>query len=149
MIEVFSIHKNTQDEYDTLTCEFEKKIASYVKITQHILFTKDIQKQQKIGSKEAKISYTKAYENHLNGYCVALDERGKSLDSMQFAKLLEEDKISFFIGGAYGFESAFLDKCQKTISLSSLTMSHKIAKLMLFEQIYRGCSILNNHPYHK
>jgi 23S rRNA (pseudouridine1915-N3)-methyltransferase len=57
--------------------------------------------------------------------------------------------VKFFIGGAYGFEKAFLDKGDKVISLSSLTFSHKIAKMVLLEQIFRGYAILHNHPYHK
>jgi len=57
--------------------------------------------------------------------------------------------VKFFIGGAYGFEESFLKKSDKVISLGKITMSHKIAKAVLLEQIYRGFSILSNHPYHK
>ncbi len=57
--------------------------------------------------------------------------------------------IKFFIGGAYGFEENFLKKSDQVISLGKLTMSHKIAKAVLLEQIYRGFSILTIHPYHK
>jgi len=57
--------------------------------------------------------------------------------------------VKFFIGGAYGLENSFLQKSDAVISLGKLTMSHKIAKAVLLEQVYRGFSILNNHPYHK
>ena len=57
--------------------------------------------------------------------------------------------LNFFIGGAYGFEDDFLKKSDAVISLGKITMSHKIAKAVLLEQIYRGFSILTNHPYHK
>jgi 23S rRNA (pseudouridine1915-N3)-methyltransferase len=57
--------------------------------------------------------------------------------------------IKFVVGGAYGFEDSFLKKSDAVISLGKLTMSHKIAKAVLLEQIYRGFSILSNHPYHK
>jgi rRNA large subunit m3Psi methyltransferase RlmH len=57
--------------------------------------------------------------------------------------------VKFFIGGAYGFEDSFLQKSDAIISLGKLTMSHKIAKVVLLEQIYRGFSILSNNPYHK
>ncbi len=57
--------------------------------------------------------------------------------------------IQFYIGGAYGLEEEFLKKSDKIISLGKITMSHKIAKAVLLEQIYRGFSILSNHPYHK
>jgi len=57
--------------------------------------------------------------------------------------------VKFFIGGAYGFEEEFLQQSNAVISLGKITMSHKIAKAVLLEQIYRGFSILSNHPYHK
>ncbi len=47
------------------------------------------------------------------------------------------------------FERDFLKKCDTIISLSSLTMAHKIVTLVLLEQIFRGLAIKNNHPYHK
>jgi len=57
--------------------------------------------------------------------------------------------VKFFIGGAYGFEDEFLKQSNAVISLGKITMSHKIAKAVLLEQIYRAFSILSNHPYHK
>ncbi len=48
-----------------------------------------------------------------------------------------------------GFEKNFLDKCDKVISLSDLTMAHKVVTLVLLEQVFRGLAIKNNHPYHK
>jgi 23S rRNA (pseudouridine1915-N3)-methyltransferase len=57
--------------------------------------------------------------------------------------------VNFYIGGAYGFEDGFLKQCDQVISLGQLTMSHKIAKMVLLEQVFRGFAINNNHPYHK
>ena len=57
--------------------------------------------------------------------------------------------MKIFIGVAYGFEDDFLKKSDVIVSLGKITMSHKIAKVVLLEQIYRGFSILTNHPYHK
>ena len=75
---------------------------------------------------------------------------GKIIDSYEFSKLLDDKiAIKFFIGGAYGFENDFLKNGDAVISLGNITMSHKIAKVVLLEQIYRGFSILSNHPYHK
>ena len=81
---------------------------------------------------------------------IILHPDGKIIDSYEFSKLLDDKiAIKFFIGGAYGFEKDFLNKGDVVISLGALTMSHKIAKVVLLEQIYRGFSILTNHPYHK
>lgn len=113
------------------------------------IFTPSIIKAQKISPLEAKKSYTQALLPYLSRYNLALHPKGIKLDSFGFAKLLEDkQEICFFIGGAYGFEDVFLQHTQ-SISLSSLTFSHQIAKVVLCEQIYRGLSIIAKHPYHK
>lgn len=85
-----------------------------------------------------------------NAYNIALSPSAKELDSMAFAELLQNKaQINFFIGGAFGLESEFVKRCDFAISLSRLTFSHQIARLVLCEQIYRAFSILNAHPYHK
>ena len=92
-----------------------------------------------------------ALEPHLGGaYNISLNPNSKELDSFGFSKLLKDrGVVNFFIGGAYGLESCFLSKCNNDISLGKITMSHKLAKVVLLEQIFRGLTILNNHPYHK
>ena len=114
-------------------------------------FPPAVQKAHKISPSHAQASYTQAFTPHLlpNAQNIALHPSGKSVDSESFAKLFETHAIvQFFIGGAYGFEEGFLKLC-KSISLSPLTLSHKIAQIVLCEQIYRALSILNAHPYHK
>lgn len=114
------------------------------------IFTPAITKAQKISTTEAQLSYTKAFQPHIHPQArnVALHISGKSYTSEDFAKLFDSHIINFFIGGAYGFEHGFLSSMQN-LSLSTLTFGHKIAKLILCEQIYRALSILNKHPYHK
>ncbi|MFV0481639.1 MAG: 23S rRNA (pseudouridine(1915)-N(3))-methyltransferase RlmH [Campylobacteraceae bacterium] len=149
-ISVYSIEKSVDKEIKTLTNEFIKMSSKYAKIEDIVIFNNQIASAQTKGEKEAKNSYTKAYEPFLKGYTIALDVEGDILDSHEFSKIFEfENDIRFFIGGAYGFESEFLKSNNKVISLSRLTYAHKIAKVVLFEQIYRGLCIKNNHPYHK
>jgi 23S rRNA (pseudouridine1915-N3)-methyltransferase len=81
---------------------------------------------------------------------IALDPSSKEVDSHEFANLLKDSaQINLFIGGAYGFERDFLTKCNKAISFGKITLSHKLVKVVLMEQIFRGLTINNNHPYHK
>ena len=117
----------------------------------HSLFNKQISKAQTIGEKESQDAYNELYIPKLeSGYNIALDVLGKKVDSFAFSKLLEDKQvINIFIGGAYGFDRDFLKKCDITISLSDLTMAHKIANIVLCEQIFRALCISNNHPYHK
>ncbi|WP_024953875.1 23S rRNA (pseudouridine(1915)-N(3))-methyltransferase RlmH [Sulfurospirillum arcachonense] len=149
-IKVFSIEKSSNKTIDVLNKEYIKMISKNASIEDIVVFNKQIALAQTKGEKEARDSYTKAYETHLKGYNIALDVEGKQCDSFEFSEIFDNAmNINFFIGGAYGFDKEFLSKTQKVISLSKLTYAHKIAKVVLYEQIYRGLCIKNNHPYHK
>ena len=149
-IKVFSIERSSDRYIDALNKEFIKMISKSISIEDVVLFNKHIAKAQSRGAVEAKESYAKMYEPYLKGYSIALDRKGEQCDSFEFSRIFDNKKsVNFFIGGAYGFSEEFLNKTQKVISLSNLTFAHKIAKAVLYEQIYRGLCIKNNHPYHK
>jgi len=149
-INIYSIVKPSSDEFDKLSKEFIKMCSKYAKVEVYSIFNKNISKAQTIGEKEAKESYTKVYEPYLSGFNIALDVLGTKVDSFEFSNIItNHSEINFFIGGAFGFEKEFLKKCNKTISLSSITMAHKVVTLVLLEQVFRGLSIRHNHPYHK
>ena len=88
-------------------------------------------------------------------WIVALDERGKALDSMGFAQWLSghihsgRRRLTFCLGGAAGLPETIKKGAQERLSLSSLTLNHQLALLVLGEQLYRGLSILFGEPYHK
>ncbi len=150
-INIYQIAKNSHDDFEPIIKEFIKMSSKYAKVELHNLFNKKIAKAQTISDNDAKKSYSEVFEPHLgSGFNIALDVLGKKLDSFKFAKMLENHMtINFFIGGAYGFEEAFLRQCDKKISLSDLTIAHKIANIVLLEQVFRSLCIINNHPYHK
>ncbi len=149
-IKIFTIEKSSDKIIEALGLEYAKMISKFAKIEEIKIFNKQIASAQSIGEAEAKASYTKAYEPYLKGFNVALDVEGALVDSFEFSHFFDDEmSINFFVGGAFGFEEAFLKKTQKVISLSRLTYAHKIAKVVLCEQIYRGLCIKHNHPYHK
>ena len=131
--------------------EFIKMSSRYATVEVHSIFNKQIGKAQTIGEKEAQKSYNDVFIPKLdNGYNIVLDVLGSKMDSFKFSTFLEDKMtVNFFIGGAFGFDREFLTKCDKVISLSELTYAHKIANIVLCEQIFRSLCILNNHPYHK
>ena len=138
-INIYSIEK--KEDFKKEIEEFIKKSKPFATINNYTFkLTKYINPQKE---------YSKLFEQKINnGYNIILTPDGKLIDSFEFSKLLKYSKINFFIAGAYGFDDNF-KKNGINISLSPLTMSHKIAKLVLFEQIYRGLCIKNSHPYHK
>jgi 23S rRNA (pseudouridine1915-N3)-methyltransferase len=125
--------------------------SRYATVEVHSIFNKQIGKAQTIGEKESQQSYNDVFIPKLaNGYNIALDVLGTRMDSFKFSTFIQDKMtVNFFFGGAYGFDREFLKKCDKVISLSELTYAHKIANIVLCEQIFRSLCILNNHPYHK
>lgn len=92
----------------------------------------------------------------LHGYrrIVVLDERGVDLSTLQLAQRLdgwmrEGGDTAFVIGGADGIDAALKQQADDTLRLSSLTLPHAMARLILCEQLYRAQSVLRNHPYHR
>jgi 23S rRNA (pseudouridine1915-N3)-methyltransferase len=87
-----------------------------------------------------------------NGYYrILMDEKGKTLNSNEFADFLDkkETKIAFLIGGAHGHAAKIRQQSNMLLSLSAMTMPHMLARAILIEQIYRAYTINSNHPYHK
>jgi 23S rRNA (pseudouridine1915-N3)-methyltransferase len=92
----------------------------------------------------------------LQGYArtVILDERGADLTTLQLAQRLEGwmregGDTAFVIGGADGIDEALKRRADDMIRLSSLTLPHAMARLILCEQLYRAVSVVRNHPYHR
>lgn len=87
-------------------------------------------------------------------YVILLDENGLSMRSLEFAKWLEpfnnnsSRKLCFIIGGAYGFSNSFKQQADSLLSMSKMTFSHQLVRLVFVEQLYRSISIQNNLPYH-
>ena len=151
-INVIIIDKKGKDQlYAPLVEHFQKMARQYAEVKVIELFDKSIAKSQDISADMAKRSYSGAFEKYLTGcYSVALNPSSREIDSFEFAKLLKDRVVvNFFIGGAYGLEELFLAQCNSSISFGKITLSHKLVKVVLMEQIFRGLSINHNHPYHK
>jgi len=151
-INLIIIDKKGKDQLYAPLVEHYLKIANpFAKVDVIELFDKEIAKAHDISPQAAQSAYTKAMEKYLpGGYNIALDPSSTEVDSYDFANLLKDrGVVNFYIGGAYGFESGFLSKCDKALSFGKITLSHKLVKVVLLEQIFRGLSINNNHPYHK
>lgn len=85
---------------------------------------------------------------------VLLDEKGDSLRSLEFAEFVNKKMVSgiknliFIVGGAYGFSDKLYKRSNGSLSLSKMTFSHQMVRLIFAEQLYRAFSILKNEPYH-
>ncbi|MBQ4183718.1 MAG: 23S rRNA (pseudouridine(1915)-N(3))-methyltransferase RlmH [Bacteroidales bacterium] len=85
---------------------------------------------------------------------ILLDEHGREFRSMDFASWIETQlstggkNLCFAVGGAYGFSDEVRSRAQGSISLSKMTFSHQMVRVLFAEQLYRAFTILNGEPYH-
>lgn len=79
---------------------------------------------------------------------VALDERGAELTTEKFAQLLRAPS-AFVIGGADGLSQDIKARADTLLRLSSMTLPHALAQVILLEQLYRAATLLTGHPYHR
>ncbi|HNY66309.1 MAG TPA: 23S rRNA (pseudouridine(1915)-N(3))-methyltransferase RlmH [Deltaproteobacteria bacterium] len=89
------------------------------------------------------------------GLHVLLSPDGQTMTSEEFARFIGDAQLAsvkhlfFYTGGPEGFDEEIAGAVRKKISFSPMTFSHQIIRIMLFEQVYRAFTILNNEPYHK
>ena len=86
-------------------------------------------------------------------HVVLLDERGEERRSVDFATWLERRqqqvrRLVFVVGGPYGFSDAVYSRKNESISLSRMTFSHQLVRIIFLEQLYRACTIIKGEPYH-
>lgn len=89
----------------------------------------------------------------LSDTVVLLDEHGKEFRSIEFADWLQKKqntarRLVFVIGGPYGFSESIYKRADEQLSLSKMTFSHQMVRLLFVEQIYRACTIIKGEPYH-
>lgn len=152
-IVLLSIGKTSEKYLTTGIEEYLKRLRKYCKFSVQELVgikTKNLSAQE-LMKKEEEIflKFIKPEDS-----VILLDDKGKKFKSIHFADYIENlmvhsrGRLLFVIGGAYGFSDNMKSRFTKSISLSDMTFSHQIIRLIFLEQIYRAFTILNNDPYH-
>jgi 23S rRNA (pseudouridine1915-N3)-methyltransferase len=150
LIQIGKTHINFVDDGVDV---FVKRLKHYTKFESVV-----IEVPSKLKTNDEKL--TKKYESELllkkiqpSDYIILLDEKGESLSSRKFASYLEklflhQQHIVFIIGGAYGFSEELYSRANHKISLSAMTFSHQLIRLIFAEQLYRAFTIIKGEPYH-
>ena len=87
-------------------------------------------------------------------YIICLDENGKTWSTMEFAGnlqkifMMSKRRVVFIIGGPWGLAGDILERSDMQLSLSRMTFSHQLVRLLFAEQLYRVLSVINGDPYH-
>jgi 23S rRNA (pseudouridine1915-N3)-methyltransferase len=139
--------KIEENSYRSIIGEFVKKIEHYcpVEFIESKVSEKGILENKDI---------TKLLDYGKDFYKIALDLKGRDFSTCSFADffkstLYNRKNVVFYIGGAFGLGEELAEKCDERISLSKLTLAHKVAAVVLMEQLYRAFTIISGHPYHK
>ncbi len=132
---------------------YEKRLNHYCNYER--IEISDIKNAKNLSKEEIK---RKEAENVLsritaNDFVVLLDDKGLQYSSEEFAiwlekKSLQPQTVVFIVGGAYGFDDRLYDRMNFRFSLSKMTFSHQMVRLIFLEQLYRGFSIIKGEPYH-
>jgi len=153
-IQFWSIGKNNEAFVKAGVEDFTKRISNYYPVKWNILpILKNAGMMSEMDLKRKEGEMVLAWLDKYD-YLVALDERGKQMDSEGLAAFLQMranesvKNLVFLIGGAFGLDKAVLKRANFSWSLSQLTFPHQMVRLMLSEQVYRACTIIRNEKYH-
>ena len=147
------VGKTEQKEINSLIKIYKNRLVYYCKFS--IIEIPKI-KNKNISKNEQKIKESRLIQKNLkkNDFIILLDENVKKYSSKKFSIFLNKilmsgsKRIVFVLGGPYGFSKDILLKYKNLMSMSDMTFSHQMIRLFFIEQLYRGFTILKNHPYH-
>jgi len=145
----------TSDDYiqkgmDNYLKRMKRYISFSVEMIPALKNAKSLSKDQ-IKDKEGQLILSKISETD---FLLLLDENGKEMSSVGFSEYLKKmmlqsvKNLVFVVGGAYGFSPQVYERGNSKLSISQMTFSHQIIRLIFMEQIYRAFTIINNEPYH-
>ncbi|MCD8211300.1 MAG: 23S rRNA (pseudouridine(1915)-N(3))-methyltransferase RlmH [Prevotella sp.] len=144
----------TQDGlYAQSISDYSKRINHYLPFDVKVLG--EVKNSSNLSQKQLKEKQAEAILKNIDekSFVVLLDEKGKEFSSKEFALFVEKitamgKHIIFIIGGPYGFSEQIYSRANYQISLSKMTFSHQMVRLIFLEQLYRACTIIKGEAYH-
>lgn len=145
--------KTVERLYAEAIVDYENRIGHYmpfnIKVIPELKNSKSLSESQQ-KEKEGELMLKTVDDK---SFVVLLDERGREMRSVEFADWLGNKQqtlrqLTFIIGGPYGFSNAVYERADAKMSLSRMTFSHQMVRLIFVEQLYRACTIMRNEPYH-
>lgn len=145
----------TVDKYlEKGIAEYSKRLTHYTKF--ETIEIKDMKNAGRLSQPELKRKEGAEILKKIDpgDFLVLLDEAGKKMTSRLFASFIQEKmnhstkKLIFVIGGAFGFDEVLYQRADVQLSLSDMTFSHRMIRLLFTEQLYRAFTILKGEPYH-
>ena len=145
--------KTTDLRLVSLIDEYRERLKHYIPF--EVVVIPDIKNTKTLTVEQVKTAEGEAILSRLTPSMevILLDEHGREFRSIEFADYLQKKMgsgrdLTLVIGGPYGFSPAVYSRADGKISLSQMTFSHQMIRIMAIEQIYRAMTILRNEPYH-
>ena len=152
-ITLLTLGKTSDARLSALIDEYQQRLKHYVPF--EFVVVPDIKNAKSLTQDQLKTAEGEAILARLTPAMdvLLLDEHGREFRSIEYADFLQKKMAAgrdlvLIIGGAYGFSQAVYDRANGMISLSQMTFSHQMIRLMTIEQIYRAMTILRGEPYH-
>lgn len=145
-----TVNKHFVDLIDDYSSRLKHYIGFELQVIPDLKNTKSLSESQQKQMEGEMIIKALQPGDHL----VLLDEHGKEHRSIEFSKWMEQKmqnvsrRLVFVIGGPYGFSDDVYSACKEKISLSKMTFSHQMIRLIFVEQLYRAMTIMRGEPYH-
>lgn len=152
-ITLLVVGKTTDPRLQSLIEDYQKRLTHYVPF--EFVVIPDIKNAKSLSEEQLKTAEGEAILARLTPSMevILLDEHGREFRSVEYADWLRKKMgsgrdLTLVIGGAYGFSTAVYQRANGKLSLSQMTFSHQMIRLMAIEQIYRAMTILRGEPYH-
>lgn len=151
---LLSLGKTDEDFYVQAMDIFRKRLSHYLPFD--LEFVPDVKNTKNLSEKEQKNLEGEALLNRIQqgDYVVLLDDKGNQYSSVEFSRFIEKKlysvpkRLVFVVGGPYGFPDEVYRRANEKLSLSRMTFTHQMVRLVFVEQLYRAMTILNGEPYH-
>lgn len=148
------VGKTVGKELTTLISDYAGRVTHYIPF--EMVTIPELKNTKSLSVEQQKQTEGELIMKQLQSsdYVVLLDERGKEMRSVDFAEWIEKHqqtvgkRLVFIIGGPYGFSKDVYDRKQEMLSVSKMTFSHQMIRLIFIEQLYRAMTIIKNEPYH-
>lgn len=148
------IGKTTDKHVQALIDDYTKRLSHYVPFALDVI--PELRNTKALAPEQQKVQEAELIRKQLQAgdHVVLLDEHGAERRSVVFAEWLGKRmaagprRIVFIVGGPYGFDDSIHALAAEEISLSQMTFSHQLIRVLFTEQLYRACTILRGEPYH-
>lgn len=147
------IGRTTDPHIQSLVEDYRKRLTHYLSF--EIVVIPELKNAKNLNQELQKEAEGKLFLQQIDpsAVLVLLDEHGKEFRSVEFADRMQQfmsagRNVVFAIGGPYGFSQAVYQRADHKISLSKMTFSHQMVRLIFIEQLYRAMTILRGEPYH-